>query len=475
MIKLNSYFFIIPFFFLVTCQSAFSKNDDLFVNVTPPVGSNLKELKTKNELENKKYQSLESFSKVLNLLESNYVDPNAVNPDVLIEKALKGMTAELDPHTTYLTQKQYSDFSTDTSGKFGGIGVVINPAGGKLEIVEIIDRSPAERSGLKVGDIIYSVGNTIVSPKTIEEALSKMRGTIGTDVVLEYYSPDKSGKPSNIKKVKIEREVIRSNSASLTQLSNGYAYSRLTIFQEDASEQLGKYIKTFETKNNGKIKGLILDLRNNPGGLLDQAVKVTNLFIDSGIIVSTIGRDINKPDDVEYAIKRNTLSNFPMIVLVNEGTASASEIVAGALQDRERAIIMGTQTFGKGSVQNIIPLPNGGALKMTIARYYTPKGRSIQAKGITPDIPLISQSILGKVQQLQSEGPNQRIPRREADLDKHIEAKDQDTLALQGKPNENEMEINSWPSNLRDDYQVRSAFLYLKSMGKYSFIQDNSR
>jgi carboxyl-terminal processing protease len=272
-----------------------------------------------------------------------------------------------------------------------------------------------------------------------------------------------------------QREIIRSNSASLTQLSNGYAYTRLTIFQEDASEQLGKYIKSFEAKNNGKIKGLILDLRNNPGGLLDQAVKVTNLFIDSGIIVSTIGRDLNKPDDVEYAIKRNTLSNFPMIVLVNEGTASASEIVAGALQDRERAIIMGTQTFGKGSVQNIIPLPNGGALKMTIARYYTPKGRSIQAKGITPDIPLISQSILGKVQQLQNEGPNQRIPRREADLDKHIEAKDQDTIALQVRQNENEIEINSWPSNLRDDYQVRSAFLYLKSMGKYSYLQDNSR
>jgi len=475
MTKIKLYNFIILLFLFFTFQSAYPNKELLFSNVTPPE-NNPKEIKQRNDLENKKYQSLESFSKVLNLLESNYVEPNAVvNPDVLIEKALKGMTADLDPHTTYLTQKQYSDFSTDTSGKFGGIGVVINPAGGKLEIVEIIERSPAERSGLKVGDIIYSVGNIVVTPKTIEEALSKMRGIIGTDVTLEYFTPDKNGKQNIIKKVKIEREIIRSNSASLTQLSNGYAYTRLTIFQEDASEQLGKYIKSFEAKNNGKIKGLILDLRNNPGGLLDQAVKVTNLFIDSGIIVSTIGRDLNKPDDVEYAIKRNTLSNFPMIVLVNEGTASASEIVAGALQDRERAIIMGTQTFGKGSVQNIIPLPNGGALKMTIARYYTPKGRSIQAKGITPDIPLISQSILGKVQQLQNEGPNQRIPRREADLDKHIEAKDQDTIALQGRQNENEIEINSWPSNLRDDYQVRSAFLYLKSMGKYSYLQDNSR
>ncbi len=458
---------------LVQFQISYARHgDELFSNVLPPEVNNEKDSKAKMELENKKYQYLESVAKVLNLLEANYVDPKVVNPEILLEKALKGMTADLDPHTTYLTAKQYSDFSSDTSGKFGGIGVVINPAGGKLEIVEIVDNSPAARAGLKPGDIIYSVGNVVVTPKSIEEALSKMRGNVGSEVIIEYFTPDKNGKQSVLKRISLEREVIRSNSASIAELSNGYAYTKLTIFQEDASEQLSKYIKNFEAKNNGKIKGLILDLRNNPGGLLEQAVKVTNLFIDSGIIVSTVGRDINRPDDVEYAIKRNTLSNFPMIVLVNEGTASASEIVAGALQDRERAIIMGTQTFGKGSVQNIIPLPNGGALKMTIARYFTPKGRSIQAKGITPDIPLISQSVLGKVQQIQNEGPQQRYPRREADLEKHIEAKDQDTLSLQNKQNENEIEISKWPTYLRDDYQVKSAFLYLKSMSKYAFNQD---
>lgn len=475
MFRLRPYYSFLPLCLLPVFQSAYSSSKELFSNITPPDTSNLREAKQKADMENKKYQSLESFSKVLNLLETNYVDPKTVNPDVLIEKALIGMTANLDPHTTYLTQKQYSDFSTDTSGKFGGIGVVINPAGGKLEVVEILENSPAHRAGIKSGDIIYSVGNIIVNSKTIEEALGKMRGVVGSEIVLEYFTPDKTGKAGPIKRISIEREIIRSNSASLTQLSSGYAYTKLTIFQEDASEQLGKYIKDFESKNNGKIKGLILDLRNNPGGLLDQAVKVTNLFIDSGIIVSTIGRDMNKPEDVEYAIKRNTLPYFPMIVLVNEGTASASEIVAGALQDRERAIIMGTQTFGKGSVQNIVPLPNGGALKMTIARYYTPKGRSIQAKGITPDIPLISQSILGKVQQLQSEGPNARYPRREADLEKHIEAKDQDTLALQGHQNENESEFSSWPFALKEDYQVKSAYMYLKSMGKHSYTQDEEK
>ncbi|APJ04722.1 S41 family peptidase [Silvanigrella aquatica] len=473
MLKLKILKYFIPICLLAIYTHSNASNErEIYVNVTAPDNNN-KDNKQKNDLENKKYQMLESFSKVLNLLESNYVDAKSVESDVLIEKALKGMTADLDPHTTYLSPKQYSDFSTDTTGKFGGIGVVINPAGGRLEIVEVIDNSPAKRAGLKSGDIIYAVGNLIVNSKTIEEALGKMRGVVGTDITIEYFTPDKMGKAGTIKKVSVEREIIRSNSAYLVPLSPGYAYTKLTIFQEDASEQLGKYIKDFQSKSNGKIKGLILDLRNNPGGLLDQAVKVTNLFIDSGIIVSTIGRDVNKPEDVEYAIKRNTLAYFPMIVLVNEGTASASEIVAGALQDRERAIVMGTQTFGKGSVQNIVPLPNGGALKMTIARYYTPKGRSIQAKGITPDIPLISQSILGKVQQIQSETSNTRYPRREADLDKHIEAKDQDTLALQTHQNDNEVEINTWPLSLKEDYQIKSAYLYLKSMGKYSFSQGN--
>jgi carboxyl-terminal processing protease len=424
------------------------------------------QVKQKLELENKKYQALEAFSKALNLLESNYVDPSVVNADVLIEKAMKGMTVDLDPHTTYLTQKQYADFANDTSGKFGGIGVVINPAGGQLEIVEVIPNSPADRMGLKIGDIISSVNNVPVTSKTVEDALTKMRGPIGTNLTVEFYTPDKNVKQIHFKKVVLEREIIKSNSVSLIPLSSDIAYTKLTLFQEDAAEQLGHYIKSFQLKNNGKMKGLILDLRNNPGGLLDQAVKVTNLFIDSGIIVSTIGRDVHKPEDVEYAIKRNTLPYFPMIVLVNEGTASASEIVAGALQDRERAVIMGTQTFGKGSVQSIVPLANGGALKMTIARYYTPKGRSIQAKGIHPDIVLIPQSILGQAQKLQNENGHSRIPRREVDLDKHIQAKDQNTFALQAE--QEEKENDKWPEVIRTDDQVKSAYIYLKSLGKYS-------
>jgi carboxyl-terminal processing protease len=419
----------------------------------------------KLESENKKYLALEAFAKALNILEAQYVDEKSVNTDALIEKALKGMASELDPHTIYLSPKQFQEFSSDTTGKFGGVGVIVNPANGRLEIVEVIENSPAERAGLKSGDIIISVNGLRISQKNMEEALSKMRGPVGSTLKIEYYSPLLGDKIENPRLIEVQRDIIRTNSVSLTELSNGFAYAKLTIFQEESAEILSKKLREFEEKSHGNIRGLILDLRNNPGGLLDQAVKVTNLFIDSGIIVSTIARDKNKPEDVEYAVKRNTLPYFPMIVLVNEGTASASEIVAGALQDRERAIIMGTQTFGKGSVQSIVPLPNGGALKFTIARYFTPNGRSIQAKGITPDISLLSQSVINKINLSKLDAPS----RREIDLDKHIESQDEEVASWMQKK-ENYAEIKQWPIVLQNDYQIKSAYSYLKSIGKYALM-----
>ena len=422
----------------------------------------------KFELENKKYQALEAFAKALNILESQYVDPASVNPNALMEKALKGIATDLDPHTVYLSPKQYLEFSSDTSGKFGGIGIIVNPANGRLEVVEVIEGSPAQKNGLKVGDIITNIDGFAINAKSMEEALSKMRGPVGSVIKITCTSSDPAGKGPRTKDLVLHREVIRTKSVTMHELSDGFAYAKLSIFQEDASESLGKNLRDFEQKNHGKIQGLILDLRNNPGGLLEQAVKVTNLFIDSGIIVSTIGRDKNKPEDVEYAVKRNTLPYFPMIVLVNEGTASASEIVAGALQDRERAIIMGTQTFGKGSVQSIVPLPNGGALKLTIARYYTPNGRSIQAKGITPDIPLLSQSTINKI----NTDVHDPKTRREVDLDKHIVSQDEDSAALM-KKKENDKDMIQWPKALKEDYQVKSAYAYLKSIGRYAMILEN--
>ena len=419
----------------------------------------------KLEIQNNKYQALEAFAKALNTLENLYVEPSAVDSNALIEKALKGMASDLDPHTVYLSPMKYAEFNSDTSGKFGGIGIIVNPANGKLEIVEVVDDTPAQKAGIKEGDIITRIDGLEVNSKTMESALAKMRGPVGSDINLEFSSYDKTDKTDHKFLKVVQREIIRTNSVKTAELSQGVVYAKLTIFQEDASENLGKKLRQFEEKNHGYIQGLILDLRNNPGGLLEQAVKVTNLFIDSGIIVSTIGRDKNKPEDVEYAVKRNTLSYFPMIVLVNEGTASASEIVAGALQDRERAIIMGTQTFGKGSVQSIVPLPNGGALKFTIARYYTPNGRSIQAKGITPDVPLLSQSVLNKINSEQKETKT----RREVDLDKHIIGQDEQSVRNFAKKDTG-AEIINWPRSLQEDYQVKSAYAYLKSIGKYALI-----
>jgi carboxyl-terminal processing protease len=433
--------------------------------------SSLEKLETpaqKLENENKKYQALEAFAKALNTLEALYVEPSVVDANTLVEKALKGMASDLDPHTVYLPPKKYAEFTSDTSGKFGGVGVIVNPGNGKLEIVEVVEDSPAFRAGFKEGDFISQIDGIEVNEKNMEAALSKMRGPVGSDIRIELITRKKEDN-SRVRVMKVlQREVIRTNSVKIVELSQGVAYAKLTIFQEDAAENLGKKLRQFEEKNHGYIQGLILDLRNNPGGLLEQAVKVTNLFVDSGIIVSTIGRDKNKPEDVEYAVKRNTLSYFPMIVLVNEGTASASEIVAGALQDRERAIIMGTQTFGKGSVQSIVPLPNGGALKFTIARYYTPNGRSIQAKGITPDVPLLSQSLLNRVKAEQKEN---KFARREVDLEKHIDGQDEES-AVRFTKRESNTELLQWPKSIQEDFQIKSAYSYLKSIGKYALILD---
>lgn len=462
-------FALLPIIFnsSIYCSQTAQAQENTTPQLSPNISNDIGDTPAKKiEYDNKKYPDLEAFAKALNILETQYVDPGAVNSNALLEKALKGMASELDPHTVYLTPKQYAEFNSDTSGKFGGVGVIVNPGKGKLEIVEIIENSPAQKAGMKAGDVITSIDNFEVNAKTMEEALAKMRGPVGSQITIECFCADRSGKNFHNRKFVIQREIIRTNSVTMHELSEGVAYAKLSIFQEDAAESLGKKLRKFEEKNHGNIRGLILDLRNNPGGLLEQAVKVTNLFIDSGIIVSTIGRDKNKPEDVEYAVKRNTLPYFPMIVLVNEGTASASEIVAGALQDRERAIIMGTQTFGKGSVQSIVPLPNGGALKFTIARYYTPNGRSIQAKGITPDVPLLSQSSIKQLTLAEKKVSNAR---REVDLARHIESEDEDTaVLLQQKDDYKEM--LKWPGALKDDYQVKSAYSYLKSIGKYALI-----
>jgi len=437
------------------------------------------------ETRNKKFQSLESFTRVLNLLETMYVDEKAVSSDALIERALKGMAGSLDPHTAYLPAQQLRELTNDTSGKFGGIGVVLTQQNGRLEIIEVVPDTPASRAKIQPGDVILSVDGIQISKNNIDDVLNKLRGLPGSNVKLEIQpvAETQNGKTIRPKPrmLQIVREIIKSTSVVHQSLANGYAYVRIGVFQEETSDQVDKALRQYEAENNGKLKGLVLDLRSNPGGLLDQAVRIADLFLDSGIIVSTVGRDRAR-QEVEYATKRHTHPYMPMVVLVNEASASASEIVAGALQDHNRALLVGMPTFGKGSVQSIIPLSNGAGLKMTVARYYTPNGRSIQAKGITPDVTLpanpnarvnanLKASSQGGSTDILKEDESQttsnpiKAGRKEVDLEGHIEATD-----LTNTPNNLgfSSDIEKWPNNLKNDYQLKMGYTYLRSWSRFA-------
>ncbi len=435
-------------------QEVKSETSDALQNVSKPL-TQAEEL----EKQNRKFQALESLARVVTLLEAIYVDEKATDPETLVEKALKGMTSQLDPHTVYLPAAKLTDFSQDTSGKFGGIGISLQPQSTYFEITEVFEKTPAGKAGLKPGDRIVGVNDVKITPQNLETLLGQLRGLPGTTVRIDVITAADAAKPVDPKNpikpksLTLTRELFRTPSVVHHSLSTGYAYIRLSVFQEDSAEQVHKALLFYESQNGGKLDGLILDLRHNPGGLLDQAIRIVDFFVDSGIIVSTIGRDPKK-QEVEYATVRSTHPYMPLVVLVNEGSASASEIVAGALQDHNRALVMGTQTFGKGSVQSIVPLPNGGGLKVTVARYYTPKGRSIQAKGISPDIPVA----------LQASSPSKQGPKKEADLDGHIEAKDLDV----GSNSAFKKESEAWPKELKNDNQVNVAYTYLRSWSRFA-------
>jgi carboxyl-terminal processing protease len=425
------------------------------------------------QLQNKRYQGLESLSYTLNMLESRYVDEKAVAPDTLIEKAIQGAVQGLDPHTLYLPPSDLREFQSDTSGKFGGVGVIVSQGNAYLEVVEVLPDSPAAKAGLRAGDVIYGIDGIAMTQKNAPDLMNRIRGLAGTDLEIEIIPAavavrEKLGESkktypltdfkNKTKKVKMRREIIHTSSVWSAKLSAGYAYVKMQIFQEDTSEAVDKALTAIEEQSGGKLKGLVLDVRDNPGGLFEQAVRVADLFLDSGIIVSTIGRE-KTAQSVEYASKRDTHPTMPIVVLVNEKSASASEILAGALQDHGRGIVMGSTTFGKGSVQQIIQLPNGGGLKLTVARYYTPKGKSIQAKGIVPDVILVSESEQGKI-----ESKGKRKPRKEADLDGHIDASDLKQAAAEES---NAAEMEKWPSRIQKDDAVRSAYAYLKGWERF--------
>jgi len=330
-------------------------------------------------LSNDTYQELDTFASVLAIVQKNYVEP--VTTKKLIDGAISGMLASLDPHSAYLTPDLYRDLEVETRGSFGGLGIEITIKNGALTVVAPIEDTPAYRAGLKAGDQIIKIDDDFTKDMSLTDAVKRMRGPKGSKIKLTLH---RNGVPE-LFTVTLARDVIKIQSVKAKMLPEGFGYIRVTTFQENTGEGVEKAIDDFESKDHGKIKGVVFDLRDNPGGLLNQAVKVSDDFLDGGLIVYTQGREENQQQKY-FSHKKKDWTDYPMVVIVNGGSASASEIVAGALQDQKRAVILGTQTFGKGSVQTILPLDDHSALRLTTARYYTPAGRSIQAVGITPDV-----------------------------------------------------------------------------------------
>jgi len=324
------------------------------------------------------YKELNSFGEVFEVVRADYV--GKVDDDSLIESAINGMLTSLDPHSNYLNTKNFDDMKVQTRGEFGGLGIEVSMESGLVKVISPIDDTPAARAGLKPGDLITQLDGQPVQGMTLPQAVEKMRGPVNSDVKLTIRR--KGRDPFD---VKLTRATIRIQSVRSHLIGDDIGYIRVTSFNEQTDVGLNNAIKNIKQQAGDKLRGVILDLRNNPGGLLDQAVAVSDAFLEKGEIVSTRGR---RSDDAQRYNARpgDVAAGLPLAVLINGGSASASEIVAGALQDHHRAVLVGTRSFGKGSVQTIIPLTGHGAMRLTTARYYTPSGRSIQAKGIEPDI-----------------------------------------------------------------------------------------
>ncbi|CAO0821941.1 Carboxy-terminal-processing protease [Desulfarculales bacterium] len=324
------------------------------------------------------YQRMRVFTEVLSEIEQKYVEKKTT--DELLTDALKGMVSSLDPHSSYLTPDEYKDLQIETKGSFQGVGIEITLKDATLTVVSPIEGTPAFLAGVQPGDRIIKIDGKLTKGMSLTDAVKMIRGPKGTKVTLTILREG----AAKLQDIAINRELIPLRSVRFNLLEDGYGYVRIASFQEDTAQDLIKALKVLQGQKI-PLKGLILDLRNDPGGLLQEAVSVADQFLKEGLIVSTKGRLPNQ--QMVFRATRNTAAqDYPVIVLVNNGSASASEIVAGALQDNKRALVLGTQTFGKGSVQTIIPLEDKGALRLTTARYYTPNGRSIQAKGIEPDL-----------------------------------------------------------------------------------------
>jgi len=353
------------------------------------------------------YDELRTFTEVFGRIKRDYVE--SVPDKKLLEDAIKGMLAGLDPHSAYLDMEQYKDLKEGTTGQFGGLGIEVTMENGFVKVVSPIDDTPAQRAGMKAGDLVVRLDEKPVKGMTLGEAVKIMRGTPGSDIILTVI---REGEEAPLK-VTITRAIIKVKSVKNKILEKDYGYLRISSFQSRTGQGVVDAVINLKKENEGDLKGLVLDLRNNPGGVLNAAVEVSDAFLEKGLIVYTEGR-IKNSEMRFNAAPGDIINGIPIVVLINAGSASASEIVAGALQDHKRAIIMGEKSFGKGSVQTILPTSGNAAVKLTTARYYTPSGRSIQAEGIEPDI------VLARVK-LETLEVSKFKPVKEADLSHHLE------------------------------------------------------
>ena len=392
---------------------------------------------------------LRKFAEVFGRIKEAYVEE--VDDRQLLESAIKGMLSDLDPHSTYLAPREYERLEESTSGEFGGLGIEVGMEDGFVKVISPIDDTPAQMAGVQAGDLIVKLGDKPVKGLSLEEAVKLMRGKPGSVLTLTIMREDQSA-PIEID---VERAVIKVTSVKSRMIENGYGYLRITQFQADTGSQFAQALTDLEKARGSALDGLVIDLRNNPGGILQAAVEAADALLDEGLIVYTEGR-IRSSRLRFNASAGDLLPDTPVVVLINGGSASASEIMAGALKDHGRAVIMGTQSFGKGSVQTVIPLDEAHAIKMTTARYYTPDGRSIQAKGISPDIEVKPAEL--------TELENQPFF-TEADLTGHLEGESESEGESKGKNQQGSNKATEQSASPADrDFQLRSALNLLKGL-----------
>ena len=399
------------------------------------------------------YKQLEIFSNVLSILQNNYVEE--IDTKEVLSGAIKGLLFSLDPHSAYLPPEGLKELQEETQGAFSGIGIEVTIKDDLLTIVSPIENTPADKAGLKANDIILEINGLKTKNMGPYEAIKQLRGKPGTEVKISIHRKGWE----ELKEITLTRDIIPLHSVKIEMISPGFVYSRITNFQSHTATDFKTGLTTM--RKESPIKGLILDLRNNPGGLLHQAINIADIFLSEGIIVSTKGR-ISEQNTVFSAHNNGGETDYPMVVLVNEGSASAAEIVAGAIQAHKRGIIIGSQTFGKGSVQTIIPLPDGAGLRMTTAKYFTPDDISIQALGIQPDVEV---PFIACIEPVAKDNRTTRI--KEADLANHLPSSGKEKKEVSAREKELKLRLDQ-------DNQLRTAYNILKSLTLFSAFKENS-